>query len=346
MNNLKEKSHSPKVAVAGTFDFLHKGHEKLLEKAVSLGCVTLGLTSTEMAEAIKKRRVFSFEKRKKELKEFFLKRSFPEPRIVKIKNRFGPALKEDFDFIVVSPETYNTALAINKKREKRGDRPIKIIKIDFVLDKDGERFSSTKLLEEKGMLRKISETRIYFRSLRPFIAVSSFIFIFFSFVGYFSFSGEAAESSQLLDALQKIYGLIADKGSFLQFLFVVVNNIIAFIAIIALGFIFGLVPVFSICSNGYVLGMMANFIQDSFSWGTFIVGVAPHGIIEIPALIVGSAAGLKIGKAAIEKFFIKKEEASPKKETFLAFKILFKFLIPLIITAAAIEIFITARLIS
>jgi len=56
-------------------------------------------------------------------------------------------LKENFDFIVVSPETYKTALLINKERDKRGKKPIKIVKIDFVLASDGKPISSTRILK-------------------------------------------------------------------------------------------------------------------------------------------------------------------------------------------------------
>ncbi|HIP62584.1 MAG TPA: phosphopantetheine adenylyltransferase, partial [Archaeoglobus profundus] len=54
-------------------------------------------------------------------------------------------LEIDFDYIVVSPETYPVALMINKKREELGKRPIKIVKVDFVLAEDGKPISSTRI---------------------------------------------------------------------------------------------------------------------------------------------------------------------------------------------------------
>jgi pantetheine-phosphate adenylyltransferase len=134
-----------KVVIGGTFDIFHQGHEALLKKAFSLGKVIIGLTSDAMANKIKRRKVRDFKLRKKELENFTKKEFKQKPKIIKIKDEFGSTLKEDFDFIVVSPETYKTALLINKEREKRGKKPIKIVKIKFVLARDRKPISSNRI---------------------------------------------------------------------------------------------------------------------------------------------------------------------------------------------------------
>jgi len=136
-----------KVVVGGTFDVLHKGHKALLKKAVSLGEVIIGLTSNTMARRRKKRKVRDFKLRKKELEDFIKKEFKVKPKIVKIKNKFGFTLEKDFNYIVVSPETYKTAVKINKKRQKRNKKPIKIVKIKFILAEDGKPISATRILK-------------------------------------------------------------------------------------------------------------------------------------------------------------------------------------------------------
>ncbi len=132
-----------KVVIGGTFEVLHPGHKALLKRAFKLGRVNIGLTSDNFARKLKKRKIKSFKDRKKYLKGLIGKEFQVSAKITKIEDKFGFTLNRDFDYIVVSPETYKTALLINKERQKAGKKPIKIIKIKFVLDKSGKPFSST-----------------------------------------------------------------------------------------------------------------------------------------------------------------------------------------------------------
>ncbi|MFH1582167.1 MAG: pantetheine-phosphate adenylyltransferase [bacterium] len=140
MKKLEEKT----VIVGGTFDILHKGHSVLLKKAFSLGKVILGLTSDSYVKN-KKRKINSFVQRKKNLKEFIENKFSKNFEIYKIDDKFGFTLEKDFDYIVVSPDSFKTAKEINRKRKKLGEKPIGIVKIPFVLGKDGKPISSTRL---------------------------------------------------------------------------------------------------------------------------------------------------------------------------------------------------------
>src|SRR4030042_4124211 len=147
-----------KVIIGGTFDLLHVGHKALIKKAFDLGEVKIGLVVDTMAETEKERKVSGFEDRKRELVDFIKNEIGAKPFIFPIYDKFGPTLEEDFDYIVISPETYETALVINAKRETKKKKPIKIVKINYVLTDDGQPVSSTRIatgeIDREGRLFK------------------------------------------------------------------------------------------------------------------------------------------------------------------------------------------------
>ena len=141
------RNKEKKVIIGGTFEVLHRGHKALLRRAFKLGQVTIGLTSNRFAKKLKKRRIKDFRQRKRILADFIRKEFKTLSKIIKIEDKFGPTLERDFDYIVVSPETYKNALLINRKRKKVNKKSIKIIKIKLVLGRDGKPISSSKTLK-------------------------------------------------------------------------------------------------------------------------------------------------------------------------------------------------------
>lgn len=135
-----------KVVVGGTFDRLHLGHKALLRKAFEVGkYVYIGLTSDEM---IKNKpyaeKILPYELRLKDLIKFFEVNGYKNYRIIKIHNAIGFADRlKGLEAIVVSEETYKGALIVNKAREEKGLKPLKIVKIGIIKSKLGCKISSS-----------------------------------------------------------------------------------------------------------------------------------------------------------------------------------------------------------
>ncbi|CAG0999259.1 MAG: pantetheine-phosphate adenylyltransferase [Candidatus Methanoperedens nitroreducens] len=135
-----------RVAVGGTFDPLHDGHRSLLMKAVELGRdgeLLIGLTSDEMAKN-KIHEVDDYRSRYNEVLNFIHDQGII-PRIIKLDDPYGPTIIEDFDYLVVSPETRPIGLKINRIRSEKNMKPLKIVLVDYVLAEDGLPISSTRI---------------------------------------------------------------------------------------------------------------------------------------------------------------------------------------------------------
>ena len=138
-----------RVAVGGTFNPLHDGHKALLIRAYQLSNkaeVLIGITSNEMAGK-KYHEVEDWEIRKQAVMAFIQETFGSVPLIVRLDDPFGPTIYEDFDYLVVSPETEPTAHLINTQRAEQGKQPINIELVEYVLAGDGSPISSTRVLQ-------------------------------------------------------------------------------------------------------------------------------------------------------------------------------------------------------
>jgi len=182
----------------------------------------------------------------------------------------------------------------------------------------------------------------YIFSLRKFILVAFLVFVFAVLNGYFAAQRSPSEMKVVLEQLQEMFEPIVEMSAFSQFLVVFLNNsFTAFLAIV-LGIIFGIFPFLVLFSNGLALGLVVYFAQSAADWPTIFALTFPHGIIEIPVIILACAMGFKLGKVSFGRIF--KKEGSIKVELNIALAFFLKFLLPLLAIAAAIEIFLTSQL--
>lgn len=155
------------MAVGGTFDELHKGHRALLMKAFEAGeKVLIGLSSDKFAQKLRRQKnhvIACYEKRLAELKEFLKQHGFSDrAEIIPLNDAYGVTLNHGcLDALVVSQETEYMAQEINKKREKKGLKPLKIIVIEMVPAENSVPISTTRIrrgeIDREGHLIKALE---------------------------------------------------------------------------------------------------------------------------------------------------------------------------------------------
>ena len=136
------------VCIGGTFNILHKGHKYLIDTAFKTakkdGVVFIGVTKGEMLQH--KKFIKPFNERVSTIKYYLKEKGYENQSIIKpIYDIFGIADNEEFNAIIVSPDTINNAKEINKKRESNGKNPLKIIKINYILAEDKKPISSTRI---------------------------------------------------------------------------------------------------------------------------------------------------------------------------------------------------------
>lgn len=135
--------------VGGTFDPLHDGHKRLLDRSFSIagpsGYVVIGLTTDTYASR-KLHPIRPFPVRKDDLEQYIRSGNYTARWLIEpLDDRFGSAVSADFDAIVVSEETLPVAVEINTIRKENNRKKVDIHQISCVLADDGHWISSTRI---------------------------------------------------------------------------------------------------------------------------------------------------------------------------------------------------------
>lgn len=175
--------------------------------------------------------------------------------------------------------------------------------------------------------------------MRKFVSLFLFIVFFLS-----AYSGYLSGDVEILEELGKFFGefekILNDQFKFAVFIFL--NNAIKSLIAMLSGFFFGIFPILFIAVNGYILGMVVALRLPEWGWVKIAAAILPHGIIEIPAVIVACSQGVMLGYHFYLAVF-KGEKFKPHLVESL--KIYFKVVVPMLLIAAIVEAFITFELI-
>lgn len=181
----------------------------------------------------------------------------------------------------------------------------------------------------------------YLKLLHPYIVFSFFLFIFSIFLGYFFFPSFFDEK-EVIEYFQQSHSIILNANQIEKFFLVFIGNTVTLFLSVFLGLGFSLFPILVLIINGGIFGFLMHLSNEIFGLGIFFAAILPHGVIEIPVIIIGGAIGIKLGRVVIDKIF--KEDVKINEEIFLAFLFFSRVLFPLIFLSALIEIFFTAKI--
>jgi stage II sporulation protein M len=140
-------------------------------------------------------------------------------------------------------------------------------------------------------------------------------------------------------------GSILAPFSFLTAIFIFLKNTSALLLSFVFSPILCLSPILSLTINGWFIGLVSVEVVQKESIGFLLAGLLPHGVFEIPALILGQAAALSFGMMVMLAL-LKKEKRSlilpalKQNLRYLAIAVI------LLLPAAIIETYVTPLLIT
>ena len=145
----RRRKHYKVVAIGGTFDVFHKGHEQLISKALEIGqTVFIGVTSDGYAKKLgKSHPVQPYASRVQEVRRFIKSRGRSgAARTAPLHDPYGPAAtRKDLEALVISSNTLANAVTLNQLRKAKHLRPLKIHRVRLARAEDGRPISSTRI---------------------------------------------------------------------------------------------------------------------------------------------------------------------------------------------------------
>lgn len=147
------------------------------------------------------------------------------------------------------------------------------------------------------------------------------------------------------EGVSEFIDLARDLSQGELFLFIVVNNTVKALAMMYLGVFFGLVPALFLLFNGAALAVVVAGFSLTVGVGAAAAALLPHGVIELTAIVVAAALGLRLGATVAAR--LRRARSRPVAATPLrprlaeAWHIFSRLLAPALLLAAAIETWIT-----
>jgi len=126
-------------------------------------------------------------------------------------------------------------------------------------------------------------------------------------------------------------------------LLIFINNAIKALGLIFLGILLGLPPLLFIGLNGFIVGGLGSALASSKGWTYVMAGFVPHGVIEIPVILLATALGLTVGMESLK--WLVRRESRIKLQLSDSLKVYVRWILPGLAVAAIIEVFVTPLLI-
>ncbi len=175
---------------------------------------------------------------------------------------------------------------------------------------------------------------------KNWVFIAILLFVFSIVVGWTTPGGTERLLDENITALKELSIILASLPPAVIAIIIFIKNSVALLISFALSPLLCLTPILALTSNGALLGMVSAIVIEEESLGTLLAGLLPHGIIELPAFIIGEAAALNFGSLAIVSLF-KKEARNLLRPHFKQNLRYLLIALALLLPAAIIEAFVT-----
>jgi len=190
-----------------------------------------------------------------------------------------------------------------------------------------------------------AERRAYLGRLKPYLTISLVLFGIGIVIGLVIMQRDPSLADYFEDTLASFVKRFSGMSRIQLAAAIFLNNTVKTLFAILFGALLGVIPAIFLLANGVALGVAWTLSSNARGPWLSLLSLLPHGVLELPAVFLGTSIGLMIGITAFKRL-AGRGEAMVAAELAQALRYFCTVIVPLLVAAALVEAFITAVLIT
>jgi Uncharacterized membrane protein len=184
----------------------------------------------------------------------------------------------------------------------------------------------------------------YVSFIWPYLLFITFVFFGSLVTGYISAEHFPSMADALRESFSSRFESLMTMNPFYIMFAIFLNNAFVSLLFLVLGLALGVLPVLFIAFNGYVVGVIAYLVGQERGLLFILLGLLPHGILELPMVFLAASIGLRLGHQVFSALIGRPTQIKREFKEGLTFY--FHWILPVLLVAAIIEAFITPFILS
>jgi len=183
----------------------------------------------------------------------------------------------------------------------------------------------------------------YLYRIRAYIYIILGLWVFSSFIGIILALAMPRESGSFVGLISNQMKPLLSESTFTMMINIFLNNGRACAMEVILGSGLGIVTLLIVFVNGLAMGLVLVMALSKSGPLITLAALLPHGIIEVPVVIISAAIGLRFGHCVLMALI--RQPVDLVKDAIEGFSVFIFWLIPLLFVAAFIESYVTMNIV-
>lgn len=151
------------------------------------------------------------------------------------------------------------------------------------------------------------------------------------------------ETGKLVELLASQMGDIQSDTPFATMINLFVHNATICFIMALLGLALGLIPLLIAFDNGLMIGLVGGYTAGHAGILFTVAAILPHGVIELPMMVLSAAIGLRLGYCVLMTLF--RQPSDVLLELKDGLRVFAVWVVPMLLVAAFVESYITTALV-